>query len=199
MLIRPGQAQDIPALYKICLQTADAGRDATALVRNHRLIGDYYVGPYLHFSDGLCFVIEQGKEVVGYLVGVADSQAYYRWLNSKWLPKARRQYSHNMVTKGDLEQLVLEQIHNDAKLAGYLRRYPGHLHISVLPKAQRLGIGGKLMAHFIRHLTANKVIGMHLAVSRDNVPAVHFYQKLQFECIKEYDDALIMGLDLSLE
>ena len=56
--IRPHQPDDLDDLYRICLQTADNGQDATSLFRDPKLPGHVYVAPYVTPEPSLAFVAE---------------------------------------------------------------------------------------------------------------------------------------------
>jgi hypothetical protein len=56
--IRPYQPGDLDDIYRVCLLTADDGQDATALVRDPRLPGHVWAGPYVTFEPSLAFVVE---------------------------------------------------------------------------------------------------------------------------------------------
>ena len=45
-MIRGYQPGDLRALYQVCLQTGDSGRDATAQFRDPDLLGHVYAAPY---------------------------------------------------------------------------------------------------------------------------------------------------------
>ena len=56
MRIRPARPDDLDDVYRICLLTADNGRDATSLVRDPKLPGYVWAAPYLMFEPSLAFV-----------------------------------------------------------------------------------------------------------------------------------------------
>lgn len=196
MNIRPANTSDIPSLYKICLQTADAGRDATALIRHANMVGDYYAIPYLNFEPDVCRVAEQDNQVVGYIVGVTDTKPFNDWLNERWLPQMRKRYPLKTIAKGDLEQMVLSQIHSKADLSRFLEPYSSHLHINLLPEAQGHGFGKQLIQAFAEAVKAKGSTGIHLGVSSDNPRAIQFYYQQGFHMINAFDDALFFGLNL---
>ncbi len=196
MFIRPANAADIPSFYKICLQTADSGRDATPIMRYQDLIGDLYAVPYLQFSPETCLVAQQENQVVGYIVGVTNTASYNKWLNSHWLPELRQRYPLKIITKGALEQMVLTQIHRDVTLADFLSDYPSHFHINLLPQAQGQQFGVQLIKAFIQRIKAQGSNGLHLTASSDNPRAIRFYQRNGFQQIRAFEDAHYMGLNL---
>lgn len=196
MKIRSANTKDLPALYNICLRTADSGQDATPLVRHKNIIGDLYAVPYVMFEPESCFVVEQGSDVVGYIVGVTDTERYNEWLNETWLVELRQRYSLKAVAKGNLEQLVLSQIHAGVELLDCLAPYPSHFHIDLLPLAQGQGLGRRLIQTFIDTMKHNGSRGIHLGVSSDNLRALGFYNKLGFQEVQRFEDAVFLSLSL---
>ena len=81
---------DEMALYDICLQTGDAGKDATGLYEDKGLLGDLYVGPYLHYQPELAWVIEDDLGICGYLLGVTNTLNFQSWFLDKWLPRIQK-------------------------------------------------------------------------------------------------------------
>jgi hypothetical protein len=49
---------------------------------------------------------------------------------------------------------------------------------------------------FIDNLKALKVAGLHLEVSRDNIGAISFYEKMGFEVICEFEHSIGYGMRL---
>jgi hypothetical protein len=79
-LIRPYRDSDLDDLYRICLQTGDAGQDATSMFDDPRLLGHVFAAPYALFEPSLAFVAEDEAGVGGYIVGALDSRALEKWL-----------------------------------------------------------------------------------------------------------------------
>ena len=52
-IVRPYHPADLDALYRVCLETGDAGRDATALYDDPTLLGHVYAAPYALFEPEL--------------------------------------------------------------------------------------------------------------------------------------------------
>ena len=92
MLIRQALADDRDALYDICVRTADSGGDARPLYRNHELLGELWVGPYLALAPGLAFVAEDGDGVVGYVLGAEDTREFEEACERDWWPALRARY-----------------------------------------------------------------------------------------------------------
>ena len=58
MDIRQATKADQERLYEICVLTGDSGKDATGIFEQPDLLGDIWVGPYLHLSPEHCFVVQ---------------------------------------------------------------------------------------------------------------------------------------------
>jgi hypothetical protein len=84
---------DRDALYALCIRTGDAGRDATALYRDPRILPDIYTGPYLLLEPQLAFVLTDTEDrPVGYIVGTADTPRFVAAYRRDWLPRAAGRY-----------------------------------------------------------------------------------------------------------
>ena len=90
--IRSYRAADTSAVYEICLKTGNSGQDATRLFSDPLVLGHIYVGPYMEFEPQSVFILEDDQGPCGYIMGVLDSQTYYQWMHSEWLPKIRVNY-----------------------------------------------------------------------------------------------------------
>ncbi|MFT4184559.1 MAG: GNAT family N-acetyltransferase, partial [Rhizobium sp.] len=90
--LRAVQSGDIDQLYVISLVTGDAGRDATPLHRDGRMIGHIYSVPYAVLSPETVFVAEDEEGVCGYIAGVFDTVAFEDRLEREWWPQLRERY-----------------------------------------------------------------------------------------------------------
>ena len=90
--IRSYKSADTSAAYEICLKTGNSGQDATHLFSDPLVLGHIYVGPYMEFEPQSVFILEDDQGPCGYIMGVLDSQKYYQWMHSEWLPKIRVDY-----------------------------------------------------------------------------------------------------------
>jgi ribosomal protein S18 acetylase RimI-like enzyme len=180
--IRPYQPADLDDLYRICLQTAASGQDATALVSNPMLPGDVFAAPYGIFEPSLAWVAADGEGVAGYVLGALDTLAFSDRLERDWWPALRARYPDPRQLSGtasDLEFMMLYNIHAPFPIdAALVRRYPSHLHIDLLPRLQGRGLGRRLMDTLLAALRARQSRGVHLHVGRTNVRAVEFYRHI---------------------
>lgn len=191
-VIRRATAADFPALSRICLETANAGKDATALYSDPALPGLRFVIPYARFVPEFALVLEQQGEVVGYAVAVPDTRAFEAILNQQWWPMLQAQYRATPAS-APLDSKVLDAIHQpDAAAEQLVSQWPAHLHINLLPAAQQGGWGRKLIEQLLTLLRQAGVAGVHLGVSLQNEQVCGFYQRLGFTPIVR-SNAIYMG------
>src|SRR5262245_59042505 len=88
--LRPATSVDLPALYRICLRTGDAGKDATYLQDDADLPGEVFVGPYVMLEPELAFTLEGVRGLAGYVLGALDTENFNQRLKSEWLPRLQR-------------------------------------------------------------------------------------------------------------
>lgn len=177
-MLRPFHPVDIPALYRVCLLTGDAGGDATALHRDPDLVGHVYVGPYPAADPSLAFVVHDDDGVAGYLIGTADTAAFDAWCEEHWWPALRERYPLR-ADDGPADRLLLEHVHSP-RLEPAPPGHPAHLHINLLPRLQRQGWGRRLIEAFADALRGRGVRGAHLEVDARNTNARGFYARLGF-------------------
>ena len=67
----------------------------------------------------------------------------------------------------------------------WLKDYPAHLHIDILPIAQGKGYGRRLIEIFFNELQSKNIQGVHLTVSNSNQNAIGFYKKLGLQQLKD--------------
>jgi ribosomal protein S18 acetylase RimI-like enzyme len=197
--IRGYQPADLDDLYRICLLTADSGRDASALYSDPRLPGEIYAAPYGVFEPGLAFVAEDREGVGGYVLGALDTRAFEERLERDWWPQLRLRYPEpppdEATARSRPEQIARHDIHHPWTGQPELtQRYPSHLHIDLLPRLQGRGLGRRMMDVLIAALRARGSRGVHLFVSRDNERAIAFYRRLG---LTQLPEAGVFALDLS--
>lgn len=179
--IRPANESDIDALFEICLKTADGGADATALYSDPRMPGYVWSVPYLKFAPDFAFVLTDGDEVIGYVVGTPDTAAFDAELEKNWWPAVRAETAHlKPVRRSDSS--VLDRLAAPRSGTAALQdAYPAHLHINILPHGQSGGWGRRLIETELRALADAGVSGVHLGINPLNDNAKGFYKHLGFE------------------
>lgn len=195
VILRQVATGDLEALSAICLKTSDAGQDGTALYSDPTYPGLRFSVPYAVLEPDLAFVLCQDGQVVGYVVGTRDTVAFNQHLETQWWPELRKKFADRQPV-APLDDKVLDAIrqpsHTPAELTD---NYPAHLHINILPSAQKDGHGRKMVETELDALRAAGVSGVHLGVSLQNEQVCGFYSKLGFKFLMR-SNAIYMGLIL---
>jgi ribosomal protein S18 acetylase RimI-like enzyme len=200
--IRPYRAEDLDALYRVCLLTADNGGDATGQYADPRLPGLVHAAAYGLFAPGLAFIAEDGAGVGGYIIGVRDSRAFEERLELEWWPPLRARYPEPPAEiaedqrTGDQRQAY--RIHHPWRVSDAVyQRYPSHLHINLVPRLQSGGWGRKLIDTLLGALRQQGSPGVHLFVHPENTRARGFYAHLGFTEFPAGDDPRPFVMDLA--
>ena len=180
-VLRSYALPDLPALYRVCLLTGDAGANASRLYSDPDLLGHIYLGPYLALEPKLAVVLADSAGVAGYAVGTADTRAFEQRAEREWWPLVRERYPapQGDPTTAD-ERLAQRLWHRLIPADDVLRLYPAHLHIDLLPRIQGIGAGRRTMQRLLDLLITTGAPGVHLDVSPRNVRARGFYAHLGF-------------------
>lgn len=196
--IRLVEPTDLNAIREVCLKTADAGKDGTALYQYPALLWAIYADPYLFFSPETCFVAEDELGICGYTLAALDSTAMQDWALREWLPPFQQAYPLSLAQScGQQDQELLQLIHEPSPLLPFVQDYPSHLHIDLLPRAQKRGLGRLLIETLLEKLTVLGSKGVHFGVDGANLNAQAFYHHIGFEDLLVLpDNTRLMGLHL---
>jgi ribosomal protein S18 acetylase RimI-like enzyme len=198
--IRPYRPDDLDALYTICLETGDAGEDATVLHDDLELRGHVFVAPYAVLEPELCFVVEDGPGVGGYIVGTFDTRAFEERAEREWWPALRERYADpdpSRMSDWTADEAMAFLIHHP--MTGdpaVVAEYPSHLHINLLPRLQGRGLGARLMDTFLDALRARGSRGVHLGVSPRNEGGIAFYRRYGFDELTSNEFQIVFALRL---
>jgi ribosomal protein S18 acetylase RimI-like enzyme len=198
--VRPYQPFDLPGMYQVCLRTGDSGQDATHLYANPDLLAHIYAGPYPVADPGLSFVAADEQGVLGYIIATVDTLTFETWLEEHWWPGLREQYPASLAQDpgdGTQDWLRIAHIHRARPTPDDLyEKYPAHMHIDILPRGQRSGLGRRLVNTLTDALRARQVRGLHLGVGSGNQGAFAFYQAIGFreERRAEWGSTMVMDL-----
>jgi len=196
LFIRPAEARDRAALFEICLVTADAGEDATALYSDPDYPGLVWSVPYLDFAPAHCFVVDDGGEAVGFVVGTPDTIAFEAALEQSWWPELRRRYAGRRPEK-PLDKGVLDYIAKPPRFdAALVAKYPAHLHINLLAPPRSGGWGRRLIEAELASLRAAGAPAVHLGVAARNLKAIGFYEHVGFERLGAEGGGILYGRSL---
>ncbi|MGW7294796.1 GNAT family N-acetyltransferase [Streptomyces xiamenensis] len=197
---RPGDAADAAALRRICVRTGHNGGDARGHYRDPGVLPALFATPYAELAPELVFVADEGDGPIGYIVGAADTRAYYRDFRATWLPRVRDRFPE-LAGATDMDGELRGLLHAPERLidAEVVREHPAHLHIDLLPRGQRRGLGTRLMSAFLDALRERGVPGVHLGMNPANTAAHAFYTRLGFVTLREpTEEAQVLYLGLRL-
>lgn len=184
MRIRGVETKDLDACYAISLATGLAGGDASSLYRDGRLMGHIYIAPYALLEPELTFVVEDHEGVAGFVTGTPDTTAWEARLEQVWWPALRKNYADPAYLSPEArtpDQRRMYMIHHPARTpSAVVSTCPGHLHMNLLPRLQRRGIGSKLFAVWHAAAAAKGASALHVGVNRENRNAIPFWQSLGF-------------------
>lgn len=193
--IRSARPEDREALSTICLLTANAGSDATALYSDPEYPGLVWSVPYLDFAPDHAFVLVDGADILGYVVGAPDTRSFEQRLDRDWWPMLAEKYA-GREPKAKFDETVLDRIrhpkHSDAEITG---NYPAHLHINLLRPAQSGGWGRRMIETELESLRRAGAPAMHLGLSLTNERAYGFYKHIGLKEIGR-GEAIWMGRTL---
>ncbi|KAJ7198931.1 hypothetical protein C8J57DRAFT_465175, partial [Mycena rebaudengoi] len=162
--IRQASVDDAPALSRICLLTADAGKSAEDLHNFPELPGLLWAVPYVHLPTtwGFVMVDEINGEVVGYIVGSKDTRAYEEHAAENLWPVLAEMYPLSPTMKsGDKEYAEMLRKMRTIPDSNLLFS-PAHMHIDILPGYQKQGWGRKLIHTAAEYLKAEGIDGIWL-------------------------------------
>jgi len=183
-IIRPATPDDERGAYYVCLKTGNHGHDGEPYYQDDPdALGRIFVGPYLAFEPELSLILEDSQGICGYALGAFDSHAFYARYEAEWRPRLCARFP---APEGDQASWTRAQhVHQAYHLPDYFcpepyDLYPSHVHIDLLPGAQRRGYGRRMLARLIDTLRSRGSPGAHLGVSGLNRPAFVFYERLGF-------------------
>lgn len=198
MLLRPYQPSDLPALVAICIRTGDAGTDATRRYVDPGMIARYYATPYTAYPGAVRLVLEDEEGQVGYVIGAVDTRDYTAWFNRWWRPGlAALVRSRPALPAGAADRWLYRLIGQPATVPSWVDRYPAHLHIDLLPRAQGRGWGRRMIEAWMELAAARGARGLHLGVAPGNAGAIAFYSRMGLERLPSGSGAVMLGRRLS--
>ena len=186
-VIRPFHPGDEAAIARICLLTADAGKDATGLLTDDDLWAAVFALPYAARHPDFAFVAEDEHGApAAYVLAAPDTRVFDAWFRDEWWPRFRDRWPLPARADRSREANIVRSAWrrgNEAPepaAAALDAAYPAHLHIDLLPPLQGHGLGRRLIETEIARLREASVPGVQLGVDPRNTGAQAFYARLGF-------------------
>jgi len=177
--LRPVEPGDLEALYHIALATGLAGGDASHIHKDPKLIGHIYAGPYAVLAPDLALVAIDDEGVAGYIVGADDTPAWDDRLERDWWPGLRgrlQQPDYENRAHWSADERRIWMIFHPWRTPGEVHQnHRAHLHMNILPRLQRRGVGAKLLDAWLEAAAARGVEGVHIGVNRANAGGLAFW------------------------
>jgi ribosomal protein S18 acetylase RimI-like enzyme len=191
--LRSFRPADETALLTICLQTGDAGKDASKTFRSPTLLGEYFATPYAAYDPTLCLMLTDESGPCGYVLGAVDTAAFVQWFNTEWLPRLQAQHAGAILRMDTPDTWLYELIKRPAKVPACAADYPAHLHIDLLPRAQGRGWGRRMIEAWLGMAGQRGARGFHLGVSPANAGALAFYHRLGLQPLDAQPGVVFLG------
>ncbi|KAG8722055.1 hypothetical protein FRC08_007476 [Ceratobasidium sp. 394] len=187
--IRPATAADRPVLSRICLLTGNAGQSAESQYHIPELLGLVYGEPYVVVPPCFGFVLIDGHdEILGYILGTPNTRQFEATIEKEWYTPLRTQarYSKNPypadVTPADRHMINL--IHKpDTAPEEIIQVSQSHIHIDLLPRAQRQGWGTRLIGKAVEYLREKGNESLYVGIDPRNANGRAFYLAIGFEYV----------------
>lgn len=182
--IRPLLEKDTKAVEQICIATAPEFFVNTKKRRKRNLLlyCDYYTRMKKH-----CFVaVNENDEAVGYIFCEPDNNRYKNEFKKVELKKLLRLGIPSYI-RGKSEIQSAQECAD---------KYPGHMHIDILPEYQKQGVGHMLVDTLISHLSDIGSKGIHLGCDAGNEIGISFYRKYGFQELGRKGGGILFGIDI---
>jgi GNAT superfamily N-acetyltransferase len=183
-IIRAARPDDLNALYSVSLATGLEGGDASHLYNDPDMMGHIYVAPYAVLEPDLALVVQDSMGVAGFAVGVLDTLLWEDRLETEWWPQLRIRYPDPpdaLRASWSPDDRRASMIHHPSRTPSQVSsRYPAHLHLNLLPRAQGAGLGIKLFSKWQSFAAARGVEAIHIGANRANKRAIRFWTRNSF-------------------
>lgn len=179
-MVRRYCPKDRKSVQNICIETAPSEMKDSDRKRNFLLLR--YCNYYTEKCPDTCFVAEKDGNVAGYVICCPDAVRF------------KREFTEFVKANGNLSLLQRLQCFGDTLMyLPFKKKYPAHLHIDILPEAQKQGNGKKLIEALTNELKIQGISGVMLAVAASNANAVRFYRALGFKALFHITGTYFLG------
>lgn len=171
----------------ICRATAYGGEGAGLV--DSELFVDLMTRYFTDFASGSLWVAEERGRIMGYLAGCLDERAFQQAQARRVVPASvAAALKRGLLLRRQLWRLVAS--FPGFVAAGGLRasphetRYPGHLHVNLLPEARDRSVGTALVERFLDEAAGRAVLGVRATVYDSNERARRFFERLGFRALE---------------
>ena len=179
--IRPYQQKDSSRVQQICIETADAQFVETPYKK--RAAAAAFCRYFINRCPEFCFVAADEWDIpVGYII---CTPTFGRWCR----------YAPEQFLAG-FPFSILWSLGSMLGAVPYLKAYPAHLHINLLPPYQRMGLGRQLMKALEHALRQHNCPGVSLCVGKHNHGAMRFYESCGFQVLGQHPGSVAYGKKL---
>ncbi len=184
---RAAEQDDLDRFYAISLATGHLGADASHLYDDPKMMGHIYSAPYLKLAPDLCFVAVDDLGVAGFIVGAIDTLSFERLLEDRWWPALRAAYEEprqDAPANWNADQRRSFMIHHPERTPLELAKsHPAHLHMNLLPRIQRQGVGPKLLKRWLGKARDLGVGAVRVGANSENAGAIRFWKNQGFKTL----------------
>jgi ribosomal protein S18 acetylase RimI-like enzyme len=182
--VRPYQAGDREALFKIGADTAFFGAPIEAFMEDRRPFLDSFYAYYTDYEPEHAWVACVGSQVVGFLTGCTDTNRRNKITRQKLIPGVvwnvlSGRYKLGFKTLSYTRATIAAGLRGEFPPAD-VKRFPAHLHINLTDGFRGLGLGRRLMQAYLAQLKTLGVPGVHLHTTSLNEAACHLYEACGF-------------------
>ncbi len=176
--IRSYQEKDRPYVEQICIDTAGPGFAETPV--RERAAAAAFCRYFITHSPETCFVAADESDVpVGYILCTTSF--------GNWCKHGPEQFMTGFPFG------LLWSIGSMLGALPYVRAFPAHLHINLLPPYQRRGLGRQLMCALEQELRQRNCSGVSLCVNKNNHGAMRFYESCGFHVLGRHPGSVAYG------
>ncbi|MBU3664387.1 MAG: GNAT family acetyltransferase [Chthoniobacterales bacterium] len=154
-VIRAYCPSDRDAVRHLCCETGYLGKAIDPVFEDRELFADYLTSFYTDWEPESVFVLEQGGEVKGYLMGSRRPflhQLHSFLLNISLFARGIFRYPRYSKESKAFVRWILLNAWREVPAAP--RRLP-HFHFNMLPEAQGFGTTRELLVQFFNHLRSH--------------------------------------------
>jgi hypothetical protein len=166
-LIRPYRAEDREIVREICRKTAYRNRGSASVIEDGELFADYWTKYYTDCEPESAFVLEEDGQVIGYLLGCADTAKLQRVMARRIVPSVLARAIFRLLTfryhdpnsRRMLYWLLRYGWQEDPHVP--LDRYPAHYHCNILRKGYGKGYYSALGLYFLDRIQERGIDRLH--------------------------------------